>query len=535
MTEAWSTKVRGDVVRLDHHPGVVTAVVDDESDAGPAVSVLSAAEGVERGRVETEGTVQGVEHYAAPGLLLVTTDADRIHAVDPETGRERWAADAAGVLTASADRVFLYAAARVWAYGVADGAVEWETTLRDEQYGGLSRNVADGKLLVTVGEYEDKGLVALDPDTGVERWYYHPGSVENILVDEGIYVQFAGDERAYDVVRIDATTGREAWSYTSERSLTYGLHPTTNRLYIDENRNGTVAAVDPVTGSERWRSGKYRNTEKLRIEDGTPYVVWETEDREYEFHALDPDTGRSAWHAELAAEGKTVAFDEGDVYVGTRGDGGDDGLAYRIDGTTGRVRWRFATGESIRDIDADATPTLICNFAGSVVDDEPSESTLFAVDAADGDPRWTLSDKDLTILQTTPRLVGVKGADQPFDFDGTYYIVRRDDGTVERRLDADAGVGTEGALFVAEGSRVTAYPLAERPAAFEGAGDGSIPATMYDPDDRTRKTEVYDGDDGTGQTDVYDPDDGTACSSCGADLDAYGEISFCPECGSETG
>ena len=529
MTEAWSTKIRGDVSALYHHPGVVAAVINDESDAGPAVSVLSAAEGVERGRVETEGTVHNVEHHAAPGLLLVTTGADRIHAVDPETGRERWTADAAGILTASADRVFLYAAARVWAYDAGDGAVEWEATLRDEQYGGLSRNVVDGKLLVGVGELKDQGLVALDPETGVERWYYRQGSVENILVDEGIYVEFAGDERDYDVARIDATTGRESWSYTSETSLTYVLYPTPSRLYIDENRSGTVVAVDPVTGSERWRSAAYRDTENLWIEDGTPYVVWETEDREYEFHALDPDTGRSAWSVELAAEGRTVAFDDsGDVYVGTYGDDGEDGLAYRIDGTTGRVRWRFATGESIRHIDADATPTLIRNFAGSLFsDDESTESTLFAVDAADGEPRWTLSDENLTILQATPHLVGVTNDD------GTYYVVRRDDGTVERRLDADAGVGAEGALFVAEGSRVTAYPLAERPAAFEEAVDEATPTTVYD-GDGTGVTEVYDGDGGTGETEVYDGDDGTTCPSCEADLDAYGEISFCPECGSET-
>jgi hypothetical protein len=493
-SSTWSTGLPGDVSWLQIHPcGVVTATISESAHAGPAVSVLSTADGTERGRVETAGAVTSVVYHEDPGLLLATTDADRIHAVDPASGGERWAADAAGVVATTEERVVLSADARVWAYRAADGTVEWESTLPDGIYSDLQQHVRDDCLLVTVGTRNDQGLVALALDTGVERWYYRPGRVLGVDHDGdgGPYVTFASDVGGVDVACIDPTTGIESWSYTADSSPVYSLSSVDDRLCFRED--SAVVAVDAVSGRERWRSSGYWLVRDLWIENGTPYVVWETDEYDYVFHALDPDTGRSSWRVETQVVRRIALDGSGDVYAGTYGTG--DGVAYRIDGTTGRVHWQFTTNDSIQDIDADATPTLVRSGSFN------RRSTLFGVDAADGDPRWTLSDESLTLVRATPDLVAVSGSAE------TLYLVRREDGTVERTLDADAEAATDGALFVADGSTVAAYALTPSPAAFEGTDDDT-------------------------ETTVYSDDDQSACPSCGAALDAYGEVSFCPDCGS---
>jgi outer membrane protein assembly factor BamB len=509
-SSTWSTGLPGDVAELRTHPSdIVTATISESAYAGPAVSVLSTADGTERDRVETAGAVKSVVYHEDPGLLLVTTDADRIHAVDPASGGERWAVDAAGVVATTEERIFLSADARVWAYRAADGTVEWETTLPDAVNSGLQRHVRDDCLLVTVGEYKDKGLVALDLDTGVERWYYRPGDAKRFVHDgdAGPYATFAGDDRDGDVARIDVMTGIESWSYTADSSLGYTLSSVGDCLCLEDE--SAVMAVDAVSGRERWRSSGYRSVYDLWIKNGTPYVVWKTDEYDYGFHALDPDTGRSSWRVETAQPVRWIALDGSDnVYPGTYGTG-DNGVAYRIDGTTGRVHWRFETVKSVRGIDADATPTLVGSGESN------SRHTLFGVDAADGDPLWTLSDEYLTLVRATPHLVAVSGSAD------TVYLVRREDGTVERTLDADDTAATDGALFIADGATVAAYALTPSPAAFEEHSGG------------TGDTVLYVSEDDEAETTVYSDDDQSACPSCGSDLDTYGEVSFCPDCGSD--
>jgi len=510
MSPTWSQGLPGDVAVLWHHPcGVVTAGISDTAHAGPAVSVLSTADGTERGRVKTAGRVRGVGYHEDSGLLLVRTDADRIHAVDPASGSERWAADAVGVVATTEKRVFLGADARVWAYRAADGTVDWERTLPDALHSDLQQHVRNDCLLVSVGERRNMGLVALDLDTGVERWYYRPGDAEKFFHDgdTGPYATFASDDRGGDVAHIDATTGLESWCYTAESSLGRDLYPVGDRLCLSED--SAVVAVDPVSGRERWRSSSALSTQSLWIENGTPYVAWRTYESDYEFHALDPDTGRSSWRVETDLQVRTIASDgSGDVYAGTYGVGGDDAFAYRIDGTTGRVHWQFAAVDSVSSIAADAPPTLVRSRSRA------GRDTLFGIDAESGDPHWTLSDESLRLLRATPHLVAVSGSAE------TLYLVRREDGVVERTLDADAHATTDGALFVADGSDVAAYALTRSPAAFEGrSGAGADDTVVYVSNDDA-------------ETAVYSDTD-SACPSCGSDLDPYGEISFCPDCGSD--
>jgi outer membrane protein assembly factor BamB len=520
-SSTWSTGLPGDVAELRTHPcDIVTATISESAHAGPAVSVLSTADGTERDRVETAGAVKSVVYHEDPGLLLVTTDADRIHAIDPASGGELWAADAASVVATTEKRIFLSADARVWAYRAADGTAEWETTLPDAIYGSLQQPIENGHLLVTVGEREDEELVALDLDTGVERWYYRPGDAENFahFGNAGLYVTFTSDDRDDDVARVDTTTGMESWSYTAESLGRRPLYPVGDRLCIEDK--SAVVAVDTVSGRECWRSAS-GSVKDLWIEDGIPFVS--TLGDRYEFHALDPDTGRSSWRMETEHPVEKITLDgSGDVYACAYPLVGDS-ITYRISGTTGWVYWQFTTDGSIHDIEADATPTSIHDIEAdatpTLLRSDPLDGprqTLFGVDAADGDPRWTLSDKSLSLVRSTPNLVAVWGL-------AGIHLVRREDGTVERTLHADARAATDGALFVADGSTVAAYALTPSPAAFEGTDDESFPTRVYDPDEDTDAA-VYANREAA---------DGSACPSCGSDLDAYGEVSFCPDCGSD--
>jgi outer membrane protein assembly factor BamB len=155
-------------------------------------------------------------------------------------------------------------------------------------------------------------------------------------------------------------------------------------------------AIGRASGTLKWKfeSGSRINSSPA-VADGAVYFA------SYDgfFYALDAASGKLKWKFQTAGEHRFTAkhihgsqpasesmpdpFDfylsspvvaEGVVYFGS-----GDGNVYALDGTTGAVKWKFATGDVVHASPALADGTI---FIGSW------DHYLYALDAASGKEKW---------------------------------------------------------------------------------------------------------------------------------------------------
>jgi len=526
----WTASIDGPVTSTALHDraNAVVVGVGEESPAGPAVAVFAADDGTRRGRVTLDGRLSGSYYHPDPACLFVRTDADRVYAVDPGTGELAWEAQASGVGPTVDGTTFLYGGANLWAYRARDGARQWQTTLPDDilspSIGVDAITPLGDRLVVGAGKYDDMGLVGVHPNTGDEAWYYRPGDAEYVFVDAGrLYVGIDGNERKFEFVRVNTSTGAPEWTHTNSSLSGSGIYPSGSVIYLRESQSGVIAAVDAETGRERWRWEEYWYNGGLWVGDEEVCASMQSAGRDQFFVSLDPETGRTAWETEMDGRVESIAdIRNGHVYAGTRAFIGDGGTAYRLNAATGRIRWTSELGESVRSIYADADPVLV----------KTGNDSLYGVDRSSGRIAWSFADGGLTVPYAGDRYVLALGGE-------TYCVLSRVDGAVTWRLGQDeyGVVARDDLLIVEDGETLSVHPLAETPAAFDGETD------VYEHDDRAEEdtsTEVYTSDDGTDgdtHTEVYTSDDtGDApafCPTCGTDLGEYDAVNFCPTCGTD--
>jgi len=517
----WTTAIEGiQSARLCERANV--AVVDYET--ATTVSVVDTTDGSERGRIELEGGLEGVDYHEDTDHLFLSTIDDRVYAVDPTSARVTWEVQASNVGPTIGGTTYLYGGAALWAYRTSDGTRQWRTTLPDEIcYNGLAGTIGHlgDRLVVGVGEFRDLGIVGVDPDTGDEAWYYRPDGIEYGHVDDDrLYVCFdTWEDSSDDLVRIDVATGSPQWTYTAEASLDqFSVYPLNETVYLREYTNGTVAAVDAATGREQWRSEGYRRMEDMWLTDEHLYANMRLDGPNgYAVLALDPGTGRTTWETEVDGEVYTVAEIDrgtGDIYAGTRERKDDGGTAYRLNASTGRIRWRFETGKTIREMHTNADPIVV-----------RGENTLYGVERTSGRTTWSFADEWLNVLHAGDRYVLAGG-------DGQSYVLDRTDGTVLWRIDTEVHGHTNGddCLLVWDDATLSAHPLGGASEALQSAGGNDTVVHSSEASAGSGDTAVYDPGTDTGSTD-RDTDTPSFCPNCGTDLGEYDAVNFCPDCG----
>jgi outer membrane protein assembly factor BamB len=170
-----------------------------------------------------------------------------------------------------------------------------------------------------------------------------------------------------------------------------------NTVYVGSNDH-KLYALQADTGALLWKfETKSRVTSSPAVADGTVYFG----SYDGNFYALDARTGEPKWQfatggerryaathlhgAEPAAEVMPDPFDvylsspvvwDGTVYFGC-----GDGFVYALDAASGRLRWRFRTGDVVHSSPAIADGAL---YVGSW------DSLFYALDAKTGQQRWHL-------------------------------------------------------------------------------------------------------------------------------------------------
>lgn len=497
---------------------------------GEEIHLLSAINGTERGTVMTDGEMHSYQYAEQAGLLFWLTGNDIVHAIDPATGERKWDAQASSVGPASEDTVVLFAGQTLRAFRTRDGSLRWQATLPDEKRGSVS-DIVDDIILISVGEYDDMGLVSYDLSSGDERWYYRPGEADTFQVtDDGLYVTLDNE-----IARVNGVTGTEEWSHSSDshvRTIQIG----DGVVYV--RTSDPVVALNPTTGGIIWETEEFYDNEGLYVRDDGVYCCVEMDEfGDYYFLRLDTGMGRIRWKTKIEHEVRTLIGGESDLYLGTYSINVSEldgrGYAYRLNPTTGRIRWTFKNGdESARDADP-GDPTLV-RFGNNV----------FGINQESGQAEWSFANEYLRIDYAGDSRVLLHGEDE-------YFILDRTDGRVEESFETSSSLCVTGgdAVFIASGGSISAYSMTRSPEAFAGNGgrtdtevfdaagdgDGSSDSgtVVYESNGRDESS----GDDG--ETAIYEPDSSDSgstvsfCPNCGTDLEQYGAVSFCPECGTE--
>jgi outer membrane protein assembly factor BamB len=142
------------------------------------------------------------------------------------------------------------------------------------------------------------------------------------------------------------------------------------------SQDATLVALDPTTGSERWRfaTGAHRLTPPV-VADGLAYSF----DDMGTLYAVDATTGAERWRVETGMAFAAPVVAGGVVYAA----GG--GHLYALDAASGTERWRRSFVPPASRL-AEEQGTV---YAGCCSDDWTAWH-LAALDAATGDERWSL-------------------------------------------------------------------------------------------------------------------------------------------------
>src|SRR5215218_8887553 len=316
---------------------------------------------------------------------------------------------------------------------------------------------AAGDLVVAATGHDEPARVrAYDARTGRLRWTYRTGPNAFIRAIGDGWVIVAPDFGP--LMGLDLATGKQRWRFelASLQAAEYGTIAG-DTLFIGTSFTAegaldppVVYALDLATGRQRWRTVLDRGTDlqwAAPVVDGRQVLVADTLSHEgsaptSHLHALDADTGRVRWKADLHA-GQQGFFAEPPVVAG--------GLVYMatasrrllaLDVDSGREVWRergFPVVAGVRERKVIAA-----------IDDR-----LAALDAARGVRRWQVP-------------VSGRGEHWPVLDGDTVYMASVDDviavdaaaGTTRWRVPVDPAVGPPvrvgGRLYVATRSRLLA-------------------------------------------------------------------------------
>jgi outer membrane protein assembly factor BamB len=160
--------------------------------------------------------------------------------------------------------------------------------------------------------------------------------------------------------------------------------------------DGNLYAVNLVTGDQKWKfATEARITSSPGVERGTVYFS----SYDGKFYAVDASTGKLKWKFQTAGEHRFAAkhlhgsFPESetmpdpfDFYLSSptlSGDaiyfGSGDGNVYSLDAASGKLNWKFPTGDVVHASPAVANGTV---YVGSW------DSYFYAIDAVTGKEKW---------------------------------------------------------------------------------------------------------------------------------------------------
>lgn len=267
-------------------------------------------------------------------------------------GDRRWQTSASigtvSILTAATDTIFAGTifeggSPRPRLYAVrSDGELHWE-----RQGIGVIDAVVVGDTLL--GDHLGSDLVAVDVETGTERWNVEQGPIGNqrrsLVVFDGRWFTNSPDD---ELVARSTTDDSEVWRYAPDPHLGRRFSPNgiadvehagsefDDVSIVGTDAGGFVFALDDG-GMERWTNRTYGNTYDGLVVGDAIYFG----DREGTLYALDPSNGLERWQASMPGFPYVFPLSNG-VLAFVDGEEQSILASFRRDGSE---RWRYSTNE----------------------------------------------------------------------------------------------------------------------------------------------------------------------------------------------
>lgn len=277
-----------------------------------------------------------------------------LHAMDPETGADRWTADIDTPLysTPAVDGNSVYVTARSVLVALdAAGEMRWSKTLPmpDEDDTACSKALVAPPAASSPTVVNDKvyvptsfGMFAYDVEDGEELWTYdYSGGLTYPAILDGVVHTGA--------VALDAETGEPRWEASADFPALYfwGASATAGMVYCATSHHGKLLGVDAASGEIQWTSETLAFNHPPVLARGTVLVGVEPSidvDLDYadetgsKIVTFDAQTGDPGWAFDrLGTDEVGTAVSVGDETVFARR---HDGL-YALDLETGGLRWEL--------------------------------------------------------------------------------------------------------------------------------------------------------------------------------------------------
>ncbi len=255
----------------------------------------------------------------------------------------------------------------------ANGSTVWSS----EVDGTLSGQAVFDGWHVRTGSDEGR-LIALDPDTGSEVWSYAVQSpiVQAPIVETDAIYFVDGSNGVYALER----NGKWRWQYRREPPAEFALmgegRPVVGggRLHVGFS-DGMLVTLDARDGAVIWTRDLSPEHERFQDVDATPILAGGlllAASAAAGLYALDPATGDIRWTLPMDGIQHAAPVDD-DVVISL-----DNGRVMRLDGQTGRARWRTSLG----DAGAPGEPTVVAGLVAVTT----TRGGLHLLDARTGRP-----------------------------------------------------------------------------------------------------------------------------------------------------
>jgi outer membrane protein assembly factor BamB len=246
--------------------------------------------------------------------------------------------------------------------------------------------IVSGGLLFATDDFTDKGMVALDPKTGEQRWravdVHPPGAADPLHVIAGGRVVYAcGSFNSFK--GIDQANGSELWSVSADL-ITLDPAPVVGGGLLfcggTQPEQG-LCAYDAITGQKRWTFNTGEPVQANPVAAGTTVYVGASRGTVF---AVETATGQARWRhaldssAQLSPQVDSAPVLAGGIlYVVTEGN-----LLYALDAATGDQKWKMTALAG-----SGGGPSAV-SVAGDIVYLADARGGLSALGARDGKLRW---------------------------------------------------------------------------------------------------------------------------------------------------
>ena len=246
------------------------------------------------------------------------------------------------------------------------------------------------------------------------KWRFHTAGrvISSPAIVNGVAYVGSTDGNLYAV---DAESGTQKWKFQTKARITSSPAVSGGTLYF-ESYDGKFYALDAASGQVKWefQTGGEKRFSARHIHGIQPDA--ETMPDPFDFFLSSP----SAWNGAVyfgsgdgniysldAVSGKlNWKFQTGDVVHaspaisgGTLLIGSWDSYFYALDATTGKEKWRFKTGED-REIFNQVGIQSSAAVMDGVVYFGCRDSKLYALDAATGEQKWAFDNKGSWVVSS---------------------------------------------------------------------------------------------------------------------------------------